>query len=89
MFKSKEVKIDNEKVTVRELSAGERRELIDSAKEGINDTELSAKMIKAGCEKYRSSSIDDIMGLPGSVFDELSGAISKLSGMSADEEKKD
>ena len=82
------VEIEGEKIPVKEISAGQRRDLVKQATDNIDDAELNAQMIKSGCEKYKESSIEEILDLPGSDFDALAKEISKLSGMGGEAEKK-
>ena len=88
-FDSKKVEVKGESFTVVELSAKQRQQVFKLFKsEDIDPVELQANYIQLGCKEFASSSIDEVMELPGSLFGLLADEIVKISGL-ADESSED
>lgn len=83
---SAKLKIDGEKVIVRELSARQRGELFQLNNAETNPVEIQAHIVKMGCPKYKDTSIDDISDFPGTSVDEISKEILDISGLGDDAE---
>lgn len=89
LFATKEIESGGTVFHVQELSVRHRSEIFDIFNEDKDATKMSATIILYGCEEFRGKTIDDVIDLPGSVFDDLSNAVADVSGMNVDEEKKD
>jgi hypothetical protein len=79
---------DGESITIRELSAGGRRALMEASEKSKGDHILFAAVAaKAGCPDYANESPEAIMdNLPIELLQELAGAVLSLSGISATDE---
>lgn len=85
VFKRDAVNVGGVDYTVRELSARQRREIFNQYKQDEDSLLMSAMMVQAGCVEFNGKSVDDILDLPGSLFDALSSAVTKVSGIAADD----
>lgn len=83
-FKESTVKIDDDEIIVRELSAKQRGALFDLHTAEASPIVVQANIIKMGCPKYKDTSIDDIQDFPGTAVDEVSKAILDISGLGDD-----
>ena len=77
---------DGESITIRELSAGARRELVDVAKAG--DTFLmAATAARAGCSELSGKTPQEILDeQPIELLNDLAAAVMKLSGLGGESE---
>jgi len=79
---------DGEALTIRELSAGGRRALIEETKSYKGDVfRMAAVTVRYGCPEFADETVDAVLdAMPSELLNDLSTAILKLSGISVDSE---
>lgn len=93
-YRTEAVKVDENTVTVRGLTAGERLKFAEFQKErkekGLPATEITRKVAKFGVIEPPLED-DDLDAMPGDLLDAVVAKILELSGVKPDEnsEKKD
>lgn len=89
-FNERCVKIGDAEYNVRELSVRQRKAVFDAFKADSDAAIMGAQLIVYGCREFADKTTDQVMDLPGSLFDELSNAVAEISGMGAgdSDEKK-
>lgn len=88
MFKTEQVEINGELYDCKELSAGQRRKILEKFKADENGSLLQVRLVQAGCGRFSDSSESQIEDLPGTLIDKLSDTITRLSGMGGGDEGK-
>jgi len=81
LFKTGTVKTVGGDYTIRELSMKQRKELTLKHKKRKDLILMQVHLVKLGCDQLNDVSEDDIMALPGTMFDDIAVACSKLSGL--------
>ena len=90
-----EVALPNgKKATVRELTAGERGEVIRLFREQKNIAEIHARIVvmsvtDGGKPVFTEKDVPDLLGLPGRVVQPLADRALELSAMDGGSEKKE
>jgi hypothetical protein len=85
MFESKKVEAGGKTFTVHEITVKQRKEIFSQHKEDGDATTMAANLVLFGCDQFKEKSIDDVLELPGTVFDKISSAVADVSGMGGDD----
>ena len=88
-FEKAEIKVGGNKYHVRELTVRERRDIYAKHKEEQDATMLSVNMVLAGCNEFEGKTADEVLDLPGTVFDAISVAVANVSGMGESSDEGD
>jgi len=86
LFDRRQVKIKGETFNVHELSVNQRNEAHSAGENSDGSSVLAANYILMGCVEFNGKTIEEILELPGKVFDALSLAVAEISGMTQEED---
>ena len=86
-FKTEPVEIDGDQYNVHEISIGQRRKILSDFDKDKDSTLYSVGLIVGGCEEFENSSVDEILGMPVTLFDEIARAVASASSMNPDDDE--
>jgi hypothetical protein len=93
-LKSESVSVNGREVTVRELNAGERGEVIRLFKDAKNIAEIHARIVVMAAQRdgqpaFKEKDVPELLKYPGGIIQKLADKALELSAMGGDDEKKE
>ncbi|MES0444985.1 MAG: hypothetical protein ABUJ92_00430 [Desulfobacterales bacterium] len=87
-FKTKAVTINDEEITINEVSGEVRQKLVTLSKSKVDPITFQANVVKYGVEEHSETDVADILKFPSSALQTLSEEIMELSGLTEASDKK-
>ena len=89
VFNESVVSVKGYQFTVHELSARNRKRIFGLFKDEVNSMDLQAEVIRMGCDLFSGYTVEQLLELPSTIFEQLYTKIYDISGLNEDSKKKD